>query len=127
MAKRKPTPSDPLGTKHLRKIVRMLRKDFPTNAPIRVERPAWFKLGYHGDTNKGTKGYLIRLNRYEPCAMQIDTLLHEWAHALTWSRKDEPHHSMRWAERYAALTRWVQSEDEWEGTSGETPPEERYQ
>jgi len=85
-----------------RLIIRLLREQFPPEYPIRVRRvdnEIMMRGGYSAtNTPCGNCGvanenipksenrryFLIQLNRSTDWSTMFDTLLHEWAHTLTW-------------------------------------------
>lgn len=87
-----------------RKTVKRLRETFPPAFPIRVKVVKQTKQweGYFGDTSlKQTKAgnsyFLIRVVDYTNLhpwlgnQVMIDTLTHEWAHAVAWSHRHNSH------------------------------------
>ncbi len=91
------------------KTIRWLRKEFPALFPI-IVRSRVFKslfgdarLAYKGDT---PFRFLIRINKKKNFDAKIDTLLHEWAHCLTWlgDGQDEDH-SPEWGISHARIYR----------------------
>lgn len=101
-----------MTTQRLRKLCRLLRRDFAPNAPVRVIRQP-MERDLYGLTDKAGKGYYIRLNNTLVREVQEQTLLHEWAHVLTWD-VGEKHHCERWAAKFAEIIRWYQGEDEFD-------------
>lgn len=92
-----------------RKTLNWLRGTYPANYPVGVERkPRTRKrkelCGYcEFDESRG--GYYVFVDRRQVWALQIDTLLHEWAHALTWHGNDDDDHGPEWGLAYAMLYR----------------------
>ena len=80
--------------RQFRLLLRLLRRDFPPEHPIRVRRvvlPTTGREAYQGqcglsnqDKPKSERYFTIWLRKSDPWATQRDALLHEWAHALTW-------------------------------------------
>tara|TARA_R100001244_G_C5076964_1_gene112859 strand:+ start:62 stop:421 length:360 start_codon:yes stop_codon:yes gene_type:complete len=74
--------------KRLGQIMRWLELEFPTIYPVRLrveKMPKEYKDchgTYHCPTER-CKAALIRLNKKDSLSTQIETLLHEWAHART--------------------------------------------
>lgn len=57
---------------------------------------------YHGTWEKLDDGsYLIKINKNDSQSVQMDTLLHEWAHAFTHELNTE--HTVAWGIEYAKL------------------------
>jgi hypothetical protein len=73
--------------KEFKDITDRIRSVLPTNFPV-VFRRIKLPIGMRGDCvllGKKKKYFLIRLNKdLERCAME-ETILHEYAHALSWS------------------------------------------
>jgi len=77
-----------------RRILRLLRQDYPADYPIRVRRVENPLVGpdapygdcglINSDKPKNKRYYLIRLAKSNTWKQQFETLLHEWAHCLTW-------------------------------------------
>ena len=73
-------------------ILRLLRKQFPPDFPVQVRRVAKDLLGAdspHGMVWMVHEGnpnayYKILINNKYPWTSQFDTIMHEWAHTLTW-------------------------------------------
>lgn len=98
----------------LRAFLRKLRSAHPTPLPVRVrQRPMYDKNGRatFGCTWRGSSHFGIHIHTVPPETCQLDTLLHEWAHVLTW--REKLHHSAKWAAKYAELVRWVAGEAEY--------------
>jgi hypothetical protein len=85
-----------------RETVKWLRKLHP-NIPFGVRRcktPA----DRNGDCKWHGDRFILRVSRDIPEYMQIDVLIHEMAHALTWGREEQDHGPI-WGRRYARLYR----------------------
>jgi hypothetical protein len=77
-----------------RLILRLLRQDFPPEYPVRVRRVGYPFIGPdapEGDCGLANENkppaqryFLIRLAKCNTWKTQFETLLHEWAHCLTW-------------------------------------------
>ena len=100
-----------MTTRRLRHLLRMLRRDHPTNRPVRVHRVD-LQVREWGDCDLLARGYQIRINRRLHAIVQEIALFHEWAHALTWSVSGD--HGALFAEKFASLIRWYQEEAEYE-------------
>ena len=80
-------------------VARILRVKCPPLFPVRVSR---VPLVHHGQCSfiRGRKRFyfVIELNRGLTLAHQIDVLLHEWAHALSWTSESHEidHHGPEW-------------------------------
>jgi hypothetical protein len=83
-----------------------LRRNFPVSLPTRIKS---VKMKDFGDTtyNKSPKNFFIRINRNCSFAQKADTLLHEWAHCLSWfgAESEIEDHSAEWGIMYAKLFR----------------------
>jgi hypothetical protein len=60
------------------------------------------KLGYHGETSKKANTFYLSLilGRCRSCT--IDSLMHEWAHILTWDANEKPH-GPKWCKAYVKV------------------------
>lgn len=73
-----------------------------------------------GTTDRDKKGFHIRVRRGLCFTLRIDTLIHEWAHALTWfgAETNNEDHSAEWGIQYAKIYRtfcewnWGKEEEE---------------
>ena len=82
-----------------------LRREFPTHFPTTV-RSRVIKSGNDGDTWSSDKSYLIVVNRKKSYSVRIDTILHEWAHAMTVISGDHSKdHSPAWGVYHAEIYR----------------------
>ena len=93
-------------------IVRWLQARHPTPYPVtvRVVRlPLEGRTYSFGDCVWRAKRFYIRVEARHPLAVQVDTLLHEWAHAVAhpfaalWS--STPDHGETWALAYGRIYR----------------------
>ena len=55
----------------------------------------------------GPREFDIRINRKQCFALKVDTLIHEWAHVLTWFGEafQREEHSAEWGLAYARIYR----------------------
>jgi hypothetical protein len=89
--------------------LKLLRKRFPCALPVRVRRVKSIK-GAHGVTYRkyGEKAVFI-INVCIGCSVcEVDTLIHEWAHARTWSLRHDHEeqaefHDAAWGAEFARL------------------------
>ena len=99
-----------------RLLLRMLRKDFPPDYPVQVRRVTLPTTGpkacqgmcgvANSDKPKAERYFTIWLRKSDPWATQRDTLIHEWAHALTWFQLGEgKDHGDVFARKYGVLYR----------------------
>lgn len=86
------------------RTIAWLRREFPAQYKVRVRS---VKMeSYDGDTSWEIAYFHIRINRNKPLSTKLDTLLHEWAHCLTWFGADqEEDHSDEWGLWYAKIYR----------------------
>jgi len=91
-----------------RMLVNWLRKSFPLQHSVSVRRYPTRKLGGdNGDCAFAGSTFRIRVNRNKSFNMMVDTLLHEYAHAMVWyewDEEDDPHIA-EWGVAYAKLYR----------------------
>ena len=95
------------------KVLRDLRRECPLSAPIRVVTRDLGRAKLCGcciaylKPNGKIERFLIEVDKSMSIATAIDTLLHEWAHALDKEANGiptEPHRN-RWGECYARVWR----------------------
>ncbi len=86
------------------KTIAWLRRNFLTSAIVYVESA---KIKGHGYTKPEGGYFQIRINSRKSFALRIDTLLHEWAHCMTWlgDESDIEDHGAEWGIAYARLYR----------------------
>ena len=88
----------------LTKPRRLLARYCPTDLPVvvrMVDRIKWW-----ADTERREGHYVVRLCREMDEATMLDTLAHEWAHAMTW-RKTKIDHGPAWGKAYSRCYRVV--------------------
>jgi len=86
------------------RTINWLRREWPARYPVKV-RSMPLK-GLSGDSSFRARQFRIRINRKKSYSERIDTILHEWAHVLTWfgaGRAED--HSDEWGLWYAKLCR----------------------
>jgi len=86
------------------RILAWLKKEFPPNYPVTVRS---IKMKDQGGTELVRKKFLITV-RCDTCwQVRFDSLLHEWAHALTWEGAETfiDDHSAEWGIAYARVYR----------------------
>lgn len=91
----------------LHQVAAWLRVEHSAKYPVdlRVERltpPG--KSKEYGDCNRIGRRFLIRIDPRADWSTSLDTLFHEWAHALTWWVEGS-HHSDEWGLAYARIYR----------------------
>ncbi len=65
-------------------VLGYLREHCPAAQPV-IVRSAWLADETAGECVRRPKRFVIRLNQNLSEAMAVETLLHEWAHALAWN------------------------------------------
>jgi hypothetical protein len=98
-----------MNTKEWRALIRFLKKRFPLRVPVGVVRRPYKKLS--GWTVLAVDRFVIRVSTEQDVQAQIDTLLHEWAHAKA---IDEAYaHKGRWGEIHGEIyDAWAEDYDE---------------
>jgi hypothetical protein len=95
--------------------LRLLRQKFPTKNPVTLR----FELmpGFSGMCESNEVGHTITMNDkfIGPITFFLDTLLHEYAHALQFEdpRPQEDDHDDVFGHYYAALIRWAYAHRMW--------------
>ena len=86
------------------RTIAWLRRNFPTASIVRVQS---IPMEIHGVCCYEKKKFLITINRKKSFGLRIDTIIHEWAHALTWfgAETDVEEHSAEWGIQYAKIYR----------------------
>jgi len=72
------------GWGEFRKILVGLREFCPPAKPV-IVRTSWLPPDILGECRRGPSRFVIRLNNELRQDQAIETLLHEWAHALAWN------------------------------------------
>ena len=72
------------GFDEFRRVVVELREWCPTGKPV-VVRTAWMPPSILGECIRRPARFVIRLNNQLDEQGAIETVLHEWAHAMAWS------------------------------------------
>lgn len=87
-----------------RKVISFLKRSCPLAYPVNVRR---LKLSEHldGDCGFSNDKFLIRINKNLPDHEAIETLLHEWAHAVAWDRCPVDEHCDEWGKAYSRVYR----------------------
>ncbi len=91
--------------------LRWLRRNFPLPSPVDVRS---IEMKDHGEASydSGRKLFSIRINKKKSLSSRIDTVIHEWAHALSWfgSESEIEDHSSEfgivWAKIYRNWLEW---------------------
>ncbi len=92
------------------RLLAWLRQEFPLRYPVDVRSVAL--KGAYGETDFKRGSFIIRINMQKWFPTRVDTILHEWAHAMTWFGAGHyEDHSDEWGLAYAKIYRgW----DEWD-------------
>jgi hypothetical protein len=86
--------------------------DVPDDAsvPVRVRRIKLNDLCGDCAYYDTERYFSIRINKSDPFRVQLDTLIHEWAHTLSWFTTGVDDHSGEWglsySRIYGAFIRW---------------------
>ena len=95
-------------------VANWLRHEFPAPHPVdlRVENLTLPRKPIeYGEAGKVGRRFLVRLDPRQTWLNGLDTLLHEWAHVLSWQA--QLHHGDEWALAYGRLYRAWHEEDGW--------------
>jgi len=88
-----------------RKTLAWVRREFPVGKPVRIRQVKSDKL--QGWVEYANGRFDVRI-RKQCLSLRLDTLLHEWAHLLTWFGNDDDQHGSEWGLMYAKLYRsWL--------------------
>ncbi len=87
-----------------RRTLSWLRREHSLGKLVRVRQ---LSIEHQGTCDFVNHRFEIEIRR-QCFALRIDTLLHEWAHALTWFGNDVDPHGPEWGLMYATLYRsWL--------------------
>ena len=110
------------------RVLRQLREECPIKTPIKVQTKDLSKeklcgccIAYLSEKGKIEK-FVIEIDRNMPVPTAIDTLLHEWAHAMDKEANGiplEPHRNS-WGECYAKTWRVYLGKDDEEEEDAKT-------
>jgi len=99
------------------RTIAWLRRNHPTRYPVTVRS---VNIIDQAECTLRTRRFWIIVDSDRCMALRIDSLLHEWAHALTWWGTDADDHGPEWGLTYARLYReWLAWD--WELGSGASP------
>jgi hypothetical protein len=73
--------------KNYRQLVGVLRKHLPLPYPVQIRRVKM--KGYDGICAKNEEQFFIKIDAKLSEKMAIETLLHEYAHALAWNHRHD--------------------------------------
>jgi len=87
-----------------RKVVRFVKKEFPVDFPVSIRR---LKLSdkLDGDCYFNETNFEIRINNQLPEHEAIETLIHEYAHVLSWKQCVNEYHGDQWGKFYSRIYR----------------------
>ena len=86
------------------RTIAWLRRNFSTQFPTYVQSRPLKKD--QGETEFPGVLFYIKINRKQSFLARIDTLIHEWAHCLTWfGAETDEDHSSEWGITYAKIYR----------------------
>ncbi len=89
-----------------RKLIYWLRSTFPhpdrdiTVRAVNIPDKYWDSTGYTDIINGN---FRIVIHKKSVFATRIDTLIHEWAHTLTWNSEED--HNYKWGIAYSKIYR----------------------
>jgi len=104
-----------LSAKKLRKTLSVLRVSCPPALPVKVRRGK-ISSEIYGDSSIGEKPtahFLIRIATGMDENTTLETLLHEWAHCLSWTASHQriKEHGPEWGIAYARVYRCIVDEE----------------
>jgi hypothetical protein len=73
-----------LGFSHLKQVLAHLRETCPAAKPV-IVRTSWLLNGNLGECIRRPERFVIRLSDKLNEPLAVETLLHEWSHALAWN------------------------------------------
>jgi hypothetical protein len=85
-------------------VVKLLKKECPPKLPVRVRRVKTPKEE-DGSCRKKEDHFLIKIDNTLSEHEAVETLIHEWAHALVWDITQE--HTNEWGKAYSRVYRVV--------------------
>jgi len=112
-------PLDLTTNQRFNLVIRILREEFPTNRPIKCRRVGSSdrmlkKLNAHGYTHlvnadglSKDQYFIVVINRSLDWQKQLDVIMHEWAHAITWDYPSSQDHNREWANAYGKIYRRI--------------------
>ena len=93
----------------IRALFKIFRKYIPIPRPVKlIIRKLAFDDGMCGWAADGRKGFVISVNKELGYNSKIDTIIHEYAHAITMAsgdHDDNEDHDGKWGEEYARTYR----------------------
>jgi len=93
-------------TQKWRRTLTWLRRNFPAPLPIIVRSVPILKWQGEAQCHSGRQ-FVIKIDRKQSFDLRIDTIIHEWAHVLTWfgAETNIEDHSAEWGIAYAKIYR----------------------
>lgn len=91
-----------MSDKRLKELAKFLRSEVPVSCPVYVRRNK-FLSGDLGATTFNGRSFTIRIAKDATWQEQVDTLQHEWAHAVAIDRAF--HHNDAWGIAFAEVYR----------------------
>jgi len=86
------------------RILWWLRREFPSTHKVTVRTVANSSKTSQGEIEKRGHTFEIRISK-QCFHLKIDSLIHEWAHLLTWHGNDEDEHGEEWALMFGKIYR----------------------
>jgi len=92
-------------SKKWKMLLAWLHRNFPTKEAVTVRSKPLKKLC--GETIYENHWFKIFIHRNQCFTLRVDTLIHEWSHALTWfgAETHNEDHSAEWGIQYAKIYR----------------------
>ncbi len=85
-----------------RRTLKWLRREHPLGKHVRVRQT---NISDQGGCDYINHRFEIEIAKKQCLNLRMDTLLHEWAHALVWFGNDADAHDSEWGLAYAKLYR----------------------
>lgn len=113
----KPLQDEPAKIKKFWKRVNQLKQDFPANVPVAVNTKPFGQVLSEGKRMYGlcswygpNNGYRITIERNQDVSIMLDTLWHEYAHALVGVPERKPHPLGKYWRTYGKIYNYYQDE-----------------
>ena len=95
--------------KNYRRVVKFLKQELPPRYPVSVRRVEVPRDEF-GHCALERRKFYIYIDRCLPEWLALEVLIHEWAHCLSWSRKE--FHNDAWGVAYSrAYRKFLQFKD----------------
>lgn len=97
-------------------LLRKLRRHCPALLPVRVRfrplRACWGVTHLCQDSQGRPSHFSISVHNASPLAVMLDTLAHEWGHAVAWQEgKGVTDHGPEWGVAFARIYRVIVDEE----------------